>query len=118
MTRQPEVDRWFESYENPMKEGVQRVREIILDADPRMDECIKWSTPTFTYKGNLASFNPKSKAHVSVLFHSGASIPGDFPRLEGTGDAARTMKLADRADIEVAKPEIEAIVNAWCDSRQ
>src|SRR3990172_2839163 len=55
MNRQPEIDRWFEGYENPMKDVVQRVREIILAADPRIDECVKWQTPTFTYKGNLAS---------------------------------------------------------------
>jgi len=50
MPRQPEVDAWFERYDNPMKPVVQRVREIVLDADPRVDECIKWQAPTFTYK--------------------------------------------------------------------
>ena len=38
MPRQPEVDAWFERYDNPMKAVVQRVREIVLDADPRVDE--------------------------------------------------------------------------------
>ena len=59
MPRQSEVDAWFERYDNPMKDVVQRLREIVLDADPRVDECIKWQAPTFTYKGNIASFFPK-----------------------------------------------------------
>jgi hypothetical protein len=37
-----DVDAWFAKYENPMKEVVQRVRAIILEADPRIGECIKW----------------------------------------------------------------------------
>ena len=83
MPRQREVDVWFDGFEHPLKEVMYRVREIILDADDRMDECIKWKTPTFTYEGNLMSFNPRSKAHVSLLFHTGATIPGDHPRLDG-----------------------------------
>jgi hypothetical protein len=51
------------------------------------------------------------------MFHTGASIPGDHPRLEGGGDTARYMKFADITEVETARAEIEAIVDAWCDSR-
>lgn len=74
-----EIDEWFEGYDNPMKQPMLRVREIILE-DDRMSESIKWKTPTFVYKGNMASFNPRSKAHVSLLFtpepRFRASTPG------------------------------------------
>ena len=124
MPRQPEVDAWFERYDNPMKAVVQRVREIVLDADPRVDECIKWQAPTFTYKGNIASFYPKSRQHASLMFHLGARIPGTYPRLEGNGDTSRVMKVADLDEAEAARPELEAgkadleaAVRAWCDWR-
>lgn len=39
-------------------------------------------TPTFEFKGNIASFNP-SKHVVRLMFHVGAVIPGDHLRLEG-----------------------------------
>ena len=117
MPRQPEVDAWFERYDNPMKPVVQRVREIVLEADPRVDECIKWQAPTFTYKGNIASFYPKSRQHASLMFHVGAQIPGSYPRLEGSGDTSRVMKVADLEDAEVARPELESLVRAWCDWR-
>ena len=54
---------------------------------------------------------------VSLMFHTGASIPGVHARLEGGGDTARYMKFADLADVEGARTEIEAVVAAWCDSR-
>ena len=114
MPRNGEVEAWFGRYENPMKEVVLRVRDIVLGADARIDECIKWQAPTFTFQGNLASFFPKSKQHASLMFHMGARIPGSHPRLEGSGDTGRVLKVGSLADAERAKRDIERIVQAWC----
>jgi hypothetical protein len=51
-----EVDAWFARYENPKKDVVLRIREVVLAADARIEESIKWQAPTFSYRGNLASF--------------------------------------------------------------
>jgi uncharacterized protein YdhG (YjbR/CyaY superfamily) len=117
MGRNREVDSWFKRYENPMKPIVEHIRQIVLGADRRIEECIKWQAPTFTYRGNLASFFPKSKQHASLMFHTGARIPGDHPRLEGGGDTSRVMKIGSVAEAHAAKGEIERIVRAWCDWR-
>ena len=37
-------------------------------------------------KGNIASVNPRTKSHVSLMFHTGAAIPGEHPLLQGGGD--------------------------------
>jgi TfoX/Sxy family transcriptional regulator of competence genes len=115
--RNVEVDAWFERYENPMKPVVERIRAFVLAADRRIDECIKWQAPTFTYRGNLASFFPKSKQHASLMFHTGAQIPGDHPLLEGGGDVSRIMKIGTVAEANAGKREIERVVRAWCDWR-
>ena len=115
--RNPDVEAWLERYENPMKSVVLATREVILDADPRIGEVIKWSTPTFVYRGNLASFQPRAKQFASLLFHSGASIPGDHPILEGGGDTARYTRLPDLGFVERNRSQLEAVVRAWCDSR-
>ena len=117
MPANPAVDAWFETYDNPMKQAVQRVREIILGADPRITESIKWQAPTFEYRGNIASFFPKSRGHVSLMFHQGAAIPGEHPLLEGAGATARTAKFADLADVEAKRQALEAVVRAWCAHR-
>jgi hypothetical protein len=112
----PEVEAWFAEYDHPAKDAMLRVRELIL-GDDRMAETIKWKSPTFVYKGNMASFNPRTKAHVSLMFHTGATIPGSHPRLEGGGETARYMKFADLDDVQQARTDLERIVAAWCDSR-
>jgi hypothetical protein len=112
-----DVDAWMERYDNPMKPVVQAVREIILGADRRIGETIKWQTPTFVYKGNLASFQPRAKKYASLLFHTGASISGDFPSLEGGEAVARYMRFTDLADCQGKAGELRRLVVAWCDQR-
>jgi hypothetical protein len=116
MPRAKEVEAWLARYDNPMKPVVLRIREIILDADRRVEECIKWQAP-ITFEGNLASFYPKSKQHASLMFHQGAKIPGDHPRLEGSGDTSRVLKIASVAEADSAKKDLQRIVRAWCDWR-
>jgi hypothetical protein len=114
--RSAEVDAWFAAREHPMTEAMQRARQLILDADPRVSESIKWQTPTFAYQGNIVSFNPAKKM-VSLLFHRGAEIPGHFPRLAGDGRLARVMRFADVGDVDDGAAELQAVIRAWCDSR-
>jgi hypothetical protein len=59
--RNPQVDAWFADRDGRMTEPMQLARTLILDADPRVEETIKWKTPTFSYKGNIVSFNPSKK---------------------------------------------------------
>jgi hypothetical protein len=51
------------------------------------------------------------------MFHTGARIPGNHPRLEGGGDTSRVMKIGSVTDANGAKADIERIVRAWCEWR-
>ncbi len=97
MVHAPEVDSWFESYQNPQKALVLAVRDAVLDAHPGVTETIKWQAPTFVYNGNIASFYPKAKKTVTLMFHTGASIPDPDGLLEGDGDVSRVARFARRS---------------------
>ena len=116
MDTNTDVDTWFAEYDHPAKDAMLPVRRIIL-SDDRMSETIKWKSPTFMYKGDMASFNPRTKAHVSLMFHTGASIPDDHPLLEGGGATARYIKFADLSALELSSEDLLAVVSAWCASR-
>lgn len=107
--RNPVVDEWFETYDNPQKALVQAVREIVLSADPRVQETIKWKAPTFMYKGNIASFYPRSKRAVSLLFHTGASLPAPDGLLEGEGDTSRVARFVDSEDLAAKRPTSDTL---------
>ncbi len=108
-----EVDDWMAAYDNPMKEVVQKMRDIILATSPDVGETIKWQAPTFTYKGNIASFFPRAKARATLMFHKGALIPGDFPHLKGDGAEGRTFTAESVSEAEERSEELQAIVRAW-----
>ena len=113
MNRNQEVDDWFKSYTHPLKDVMVKVRDTILSTNDLIEECIKWKSPTFMYKGNIASFNPRTKKHVSLMFHTGASIPGNFPHLEGSGNTARYLKIHTMDQANELKSEIESIMKSW-----
>lgn len=115
--KNPDVDQWLHDYDNPMKPVVIAMREVILSADQRVGECIKWQAPTFTYCGNIASFFPKSKKHASLMFHNGADIKGDFPSLQGDGKHARTFKVVNLDDLAAKQDELSTIIKSWCDMK-
>lgn len=113
----PQVDDWFQTLDHPLKDAMLLTKQIILEADERISESIKWSAPTFEYKGNLASFQPKAKQFVSLMFHRGSEIPGEHLDLEGDSALVRTMRFQDEADAEAHRKPLQAVVRAWCDWR-
>ena len=113
-SRNPDVNLWFEEADHPLDDMMRRARDIILGADERVSESIKWKTPTFAFKGNIASFNP-SKNVVSIMFHRGAEISGEHPRLEGDGKLVRTMRFAGLDELEAGRADLAAAIRAWCD---
>jgi hypothetical protein len=117
MVTSPEVEAWFAQLDHPMKPVMLRVREVILGADGRLSEAMKWQSPTFMYEGNLASIDPHAKRWVSVLFHRGAEIPGQHALLQGGGKLARYARFETLADVDAHRAELETAVRAWCDSR-
>lgn len=111
--RNPDVDRWLENYDNPNRGLVSKIRDFVLSVDPAVTEAIKWQAPTFIYKGNIASFFPKAKKNVTLMFHLGASTRDDLGLLEGDGDVSRVARFTDDADFEAKKPALEAVIRAW-----
>lgn len=109
---QTPVDAWFVQYDNPHKRLMMDIRAYILSLDPKLGECIKWQAPTFTYKGNIASFNPRSKKHVSLMFHTGAKIPGSFEHLIVSGDTAAYMTFTED-DFEEKRDVLKRLIHTW-----
>jgi hypothetical protein len=111
--KDPEVEAWFADTDHPLSDVMLDVRRAILATDRRITESMKWKSPTFSFEGNIASINPKAKAHVSLMFHQGATIPGEHPALEGGGSTARYLRFEDRADVKRKREALQQAVAAW-----
>lgn len=113
MNTNPEVDTYLEKKNHPLTAEIQAVREIVLSADAKIEECIKWSSPTFTYKGNMASFFMNAKKAVSLMFHKGALLPNKSGLLSGDGKEGRIARFDDMKDIEKKKKALQSVVKEW-----
>jgi hypothetical protein len=114
MPMNSEVEAWFADRKPPAEPAMRRVCDVILSADPRMTEYVKYGTVQFAFGGDMASFVQTGKRTVSLMFNRGGKIEGDFPHIEGTGRAVRFMRFADVAEVDALAPELTAAVRAWC----
>jgi uncharacterized protein YdeI (YjbR/CyaY-like superfamily) len=113
MKKNPEVDKFLRDKKHPLTAEIQKVRQIILETDKKVEETIKWSSPTFMYKGNIASFYFNAKKFVSLMFHKGALMEDTSGLLEGDGKEARVARFEDAADIDRKKKALQRVIKAW-----
>lgn len=113
MNQNPEVDAYMAAKSHPLEKEINRVRTIVLESDLRIGEVIKWSSPTFIYKGNMASFFMNAKKNVSLMFHKGALLDDPHGVLDGDGKEGRVMRFKNMEDIEFKKDGLQAVVQSW-----
>ena len=113
MNKNPEVDQFMAKLKHPWKAEMERVREIILAADNKMTEGIKWGGPTFVYKGNLATLTPRTKRFVNLFFQTGATIPNGHGILEGEAQEVRVARFRDMKDVDEKEKALKAVVREW-----
>jgi hypothetical protein len=109
-----EVDRWFKERKPSAEPAMQRVREAILRADPRLTEYVKYGTVQFGFEGDMANFVQHGKKTVTLMFNRGARIKGRFSHLEGVGPSARFMRFADEKEVAARARELTEVARAWC----
>jgi hypothetical protein len=51
------------------------------------------------------------------MFHTGATIPGDFPSLAGGGETTRYRRFEDEADCAAKTDELPSVVRARCEMK-
>ncbi|MEO1050287.1 MAG: DUF1801 domain-containing protein [Bacteroidota bacterium] len=113
MNKNQKVEDFLSNLDHPLKAEMMAVRDIILGVDSRMAEEIKWGAPTFTYKGNLATYNVRAKKFVNLTFHTGALIPDPTGVLEGDAKEARVMRFANMDEVESKREGLISVVKSW-----
>ena len=113
MNKNPKVDEWMENADNPFKDLWEEIRVAVLSTDDKMEEDIKWGAPTFIYKGNLATFNPRAKRFVNLTFHTGATIDDPEGVLDGDAAEARVFRVESEQEFSAKRSGLEKVVRNW-----
>ena len=116
------VERFMAGLEHPLKAEIERLRAIILGANPEITERIKWNAPSFCHRGeDRVTMRLHPPTRLQLIFHRGAKVKGstDFSFEDPTGlmkwaakDRA-VVPLTDMAEIETHEAELADLVNRW-----
>lgn len=113
MNNTRKVDEFMSKLEHPLKAELEAVRSIVVNANPKIEEDVKWGGPSFFYKEDLATFNPRIKNYIALIFHKGEllNIKSDF--LENATKGKVYAKFYSMDQVTANKELIEKMVNGW-----
>jgi uncharacterized protein YdeI (YjbR/CyaY-like superfamily) len=113
MNNTQKVNEFLSKLDHPLKAELEAVRSIIINANAKIEEDVKWGGPSFFYKEDLATFNPRIKNYVALIIHKGEllNIKSDF--LENATKGKVYAKFYSMDDVTANKEVIVQVVNAW-----
>lgn len=118
-----EADALIASYEEPAAGVARALRLLVLNADARIEEEVKWKSPSYHIGEHFATLNVRPGRPPVLVLHRGAKVRPDLPsRLPvpdpsglldwRTNDRANVV-LRDAAEVDAHREPLRAIVRAW-----
>jgi hypothetical protein len=118
-----DVDAFLASLEHPFKPEILALRQVILGADPRIAESVKWTAPSFYTSEHFATMQLRAKDGVQVILHLGAKprdtatagIAIDDPQalLTWLAKDRASATFGDLQDIETKRAAFANIIRQW-----
>lgn len=105
------VNEFMNQLDHPLKAEMEAVRTILLNANPKIAERVKWNAPSYYYKEDIATFNPRAKQHIHVVFHYAPVVDIESDLLKGDYKDRRMVYLRTMSEVENNKAALENIMN-------
>ena len=115
----PSVSAFLDERNHPLRTAIDRLRQVVLSADPRITETIKWGGPTFVLadsRANLATMVLRGQSALTLFFQDGASLPNPNGLLSGSADQVRTARFDSIAAIDRSADALQQVVRDFCDA--
>ncbi len=91
----PRIDAYIEKSAEFARPILVRLREIVHEACPDVQESMKWSMPNFDYAGGILCGMAAFKQHVSFGFWKHALVMGEENPRDGMGSFGKMATLKD-----------------------
>ncbi|MFY9342851.1 MAG: DUF1801 domain-containing protein [Planctomycetota bacterium] len=121
-----QVAAFLAACKHPLRAELDALRAIVVAADARLVEGIKWNAPSFRVAGagdDCVTFNLSAKDRVRLIFHRGALakdgkgkgrlLADDQGLLEWVADDRAIATFASTAEVKAAKAKLAKVVAAW-----
>ena len=116
-----DVQEFLDSLRHPSKPELLALRRIILGADPRITEGIKWKVPSFRTSEWFATMHLRAKDGAQIILHLGAKAAGkvatDIPDpaslLAWLAKDRAMVTFRDMSDLRAHQRAFEALLRQW-----
>jgi uncharacterized protein YdeI (YjbR/CyaY-like superfamily) len=96
MPRDPRIDAYIDVQAEFAKPILGRLREAVHAACPEAEETLKWSMPSFLYRGRILASMAAFKAHATFGFWRGKEVVGQTgAERMAMGQFGRLASIAD-----------------------
>ncbi len=119
---EPSADLYLKSLVHPFKAEIDALRQVILGADSRVREGIKWNAPSFFCHEWFATFNLRARGCVQLIFHRGAKVKAKINEryvsdptglLDWITNDRCSAKFTNMQDVKARSPALKEIVAQW-----
>lgn len=111
MNKTEDVERYLTILPHPLKAEMEAVRNIIKQANRKISERIKWKAPSFFYKEDLVTFNPRTHQCIQLVFHHKAITTIQSDLLKGNQKTRRMVYFRSMEEIRNNRTALESILN-------
>ncbi|MBX2998716.1 MAG: DUF1801 domain-containing protein [Caldilineaceae bacterium] len=127
-TKAQSVEAFLAALDHPRKQEILALRQIILGADRRISEEVKWNAPSFRTTEHFATFHLRAKERVQIILHVGAKVrdtattgidvtdPGSLLTWLAKDRASVTFRDLD--EINARRADFEHLIHAWIASTE
>lgn len=93
--RDPRIDAYIDHAQPFAQPILTRVRDLVHEACPDVEETIKWGMPTFLHAGGLLCGMAAFKQHASFGFWKHGLVMGEDGERNGMGSFGRLVSIED-----------------------
>jgi uncharacterized protein YdeI (YjbR/CyaY-like superfamily) len=95
MSIDPRIDTYIAKQADFARPILERVREVVHEACPEVEETVKWGMPTFLYGGAILCGMAAFKQHASFGYWKHALVVGEGEARDGMGSYGKLATIAD-----------------------
>lgn len=118
-----EVTRFLDELRHPLREEIEALRLIILEASALLEENIKWNGPNYSVGAeDRITMKIQPPKQIQLVFHRGAKVK-EQPKERLVEDASGLLawrendraiaSFKDKEAVAAAREALPAIVRAW-----
>ena len=123
--RHSSVAQFLDALPSDRRASVDALRGVVLEAEPRLVEIIKWNSPSYVLDGvDQATISAQGKNGVRLVLHRGATtaenrdaasaFAGDpHGLLTWHSDIRASLLVTDLADLAGKRDAAVGVVRAW-----